>query len=140
MATSAGGRALPDRNAVGGGAQPRPRRRPLDLDELAMRPNGSPGFGLVERFEGRAALAVRVAAGLLAVMPSQLAGGPAVAWLMAAMAGRGFTRPEIRAALPSASIPTGRSDRRDRKERTPGAERREPTASAENNPNSPLRT
>jgi hypothetical protein len=126
----------PSAGAVGGGAG-QPRRLPLDLDRLALEPAGSPGFGLVERHEGRAALAARVAAGLVKTMPAYLSGGPAVAWLSAAMTARGFSTAEIRAALPSAGIPAGR-DRRDRKGSASGVGRRRPSMSAESNPSPDL--
>ncbi len=127
-----GGRAEPGRDAAGGGAAPL-RRRPLDLNRLAMQPAGSPGFAVVERAEGRAALAVRIARLLVATMPAHLVSGPAVLWLSAAMAARGFTPAEIRTALPSAGIPIGR-DRPGRRERAPQAGRRRAEPEKSNNP------
>lgn len=123
MEPSSGGRAAPGHRAVGEGAQSRLRRRPLDLDRLALQPNGSNGRALVERHEGRAALAARVARQLGATMPAHLVGGRAVMWITAEMTLRGFSGAEIRAALPAAGIPSGR-DRPDRKGRAPGAGRR----------------
>lgn len=107
------GRAQPGRDAVGGGAG-QLRRRP-DLDRLAMEPNRSLGQTFVERLEGRAALAARVAAGLVATMPAHLEGGAAVLWLTCAMGLRGFTPAEIRAALPLAGL-RGRAGRKGKRD------------------------
>lgn len=114
MSTPENGRALPGRNAVGGGAAP--GRRPINLDRLAMEPAGSLGRDLVERFEGRASLAARVCACLVATLPEHFDGAAAVLWISASMGERGFTPAEIRASLPR----SGFKPRRKGSKQSPG--------------------